>query len=806
MTAQLDILRQDLVYALRQLRRSPGFTAVAVLSLAIGIGANVTIYSGARAFLQRPPDAVRPAELVRVYRGAHSPLPRDWFLHFARNSRTLTDMIAEDPMPLGLERGPGESERVYATVVSENYFRALGVPPALGTVFAGEPGDPVGAVVVLSHAFWTSRLGGDPGIVGRTLRLNAQPFTVVGVAREGFQSSQFGWAPAVFIPLSEQARLRGLAPGALAQSSFYITGRRARGRTPEQVEAELLGLAATLPDAPLELTQPGAFRVERARGITAEVRTPAAVVSAFLMAVVGLVLLIACANLANLLLARATVRRREVAIRLALGVSRARLVRQLLTESVVVALVGGAAGFGVAAYLTRLLPRLLPDVPEVAFDLSPDGRVLLFAAVLAVVTGLVFGLLPALQASRTDIQGVLKADSPGSGSRRSRLRSAFLVAQVSLATVLLVAAALFLRGLGNAAGIDPGFRSARVADLPIDLSLRQYDDERGRVYYRELLERVRGLAGVEAAALIGFVPLSGSNSGTGVAPATADPTDRSAFRGTTFTPVAPGYFAMFGIPIIRGRAFEDGDREGVPAVAIANESFARMMWPDAEAVGQRALFGGDDVVTIVGVVPDTKYKSLGDQNEPFLYLPSTQWYQGAMVLQVRLANDTPAERVAIRRTVQALDPGLPLPAITTMAHDMGISLLPARLGAGLLGAFGGLALLLASLGVYGVTAYLVGQRTAEIGIRTALGASAGNVLALVMRDTVRLVAIGSALGLAGGIGVGRIASGWLYGVGALDPLALGGAVAVLLAVALLGTWLPARRALAVDPIRALRSE
>jgi len=803
---QLDILRQDLVYAFRQLRRSPGFAAVAILSLAIGIGANVTIYSGARAFLQRLPDAARPAELVRVYRGDHSPLPRDWFLHFERNSRTLADLIAEDPMPLGLERGAGESERVFAEIVSENYFQALGVPPALGTVFTGAPGSPVGAVVVLSHAFWRSHFGGDPGVLGRSVRLNGRSFTVIGVAREGFQSSQMGWAPAVFLPLSQQAALRGVAPDDLSGTSFYITGRRARGRAPQQVEAELLALAATLPDALPELSQPGAFRVERARGITAEIKTPATLVSGFLMAVVGLVLLIACANLANLLLARATARRREVAIRMALGVSRVRLVRQLLTESVLVALLGGAAGFVMAVYVTRLLPRLVPDLPEVSFDLSPDGGVMLFAATLAVVTGLLFGLLPALQASRTDIQGTLKADSPGSGSRRSRLRSAFLVGQVSLASLLLVVAALFLRGLGNAAGIDPGFQSARVVDLPIDLSLRLYDDQRGQIYYRELLERVRGLAGVEAVTLIGYVPLAGSNSGTVVAPVEADPDDRTAYRGTTFTAVAPGYFAMFGIQLLRGRAFDLEDRDGTPAVAVANEAFARMMWPDAEAVGQRVRFDADRVITVVGVVPNTKYKSLGDRELPFLYLPSTQWYQSGMVLQVRLATDTPAERAAVRRAVQGLDPGLPLPTVTAMADDMRISLLPARLGAGLLGAFGALALFLAALGVYGVTAYLVGQRTVEIGIRTALGASAGNVLRLVMGDTLLLVAVGCGVGLIGGIGVGRIAASWLYGVGALDPLALGSALAVLAAVGLLGAWLPARRALAVDPIRALRSE
>jgi len=802
----LDALRQDLVYAIRQLRRSPGFALVAVVSLAIGIGANVTIYSAAHAFLRRQPDAVRPAELVRVYRGAHSPLPREWFLHFARNSRTLTDLIAEDPTPLGMERGAGESERIYAEVVSENYFRALGIPPALGSVFTGEPGDRVGAVTVLSYAFWASSFGGDRSVIGRTIRLNDQPFTVLGVARAGFRSSQFGWGPALFVPMSEQARLSGLPPGAHAQSSFYVTGRLAAGRAPGQVGSELSGLAATLTDAPPEVTQRGAFQVAPARGITAEVRTPASIVSGFLMAVVGLVLLIACANLANLLLARATARRREVAIRMALGVGRARLVRQLLTESVLVALLGGAAGLGLAAWVTRLLPRLLPDVAELSFDLSPDAGVLLFAAALAVVTGILFGLLPALQASRVDIQGVLKTDTPGAGAHRSRLRSTFLVAQVSLATVLLVAAALFLRGLGSAADIDLGFRSAGIADLPIDLSFRQYDEERGRVFYRELLDRVRGLPGVEAATLIGFVPLTGSNSGTGVAPAEADPNDRAVYRGTTFTPVAPGYFEMFGIPILRGRAFDAGDREGAPAVAVVNESFATMMWPDREAVGQRVRLDGDRLITVVGVVPDTKYKSLADRGEPFLYLPTTQRYQRALVLQVHLAEGTPAARAAVRRAVQSLDPGLPLPPMTTMADDMRISLLPARLGAGLLGAFGALALFLASLGVYGVTAYLVGQRTAEIGIRTALGATGGRVLGLVMRDTLVLVAVGSAIGLAGGIGIGRIASSWLYGVGAVDPAALAGAVGVLFTVALFGAWLPARRALTVDPIRALRSE
>jgi predicted permease len=808
MLAQLDAFWQDLTYAVRQLKRSPGFAAVAIASLGLGIGANVAMYGIARAILRRPPNAARPEELVRVYRGEHSPLPRDWFLHFSRNSRTLAQLIAEDPMALGVDRGD-TPERVLASVVSENFFPALGLAPAVGTVFAGAPGDLVGQVAVLSHAYWSARFGADPTVVGRTVRLNDQAFTILGVAPAGFRSSQLGWAPSVFVPLSEQARLRGDPPGSGGGSSFYITGRLAAGRTPGEAQGELTTLAATLPNAPPEALEPGAFRVEQARGVTAEIRTPATVASAFLMAVVGLVLLIACANLANLLLARGVARRREIAIRTAIGVSRPRLIRQLLTESVVLAGLGGAAGVALAWYVTRLIPRLIPQRAEMAFDIAVDLNVLLFAALLAVATGVLFGLAPALTASRPDVQRVLREDT-GGGSRRSRLRSAFLVGQVALATVLLVTAARFLTSLGRAQAIDPGFRSERVADLGVDLSVRQYDDDRGQTFYQEALERVRALPGVESASLIGMIPLGGSNSGTGVLPGSADPNDERAVHGTTFTTVTAGYFEMFGIPLASGRTFDLSDRAAGAPVVMVNESFARMLWPDAEAVGQTMRFAGGDVsapaATVVGVVRDTKYLRLTDHNVPVLYLPLPQNYSNTMVLQVRLAGDTPAEREAVRRAVQGLDPALPLSPVRSMRDDMAIILLPARAGAGLLGGFGGLALLLATIGVYGVTAFLVSQRTREIGVRTALGATARDVLRLMMRDTLTLVTVGLGLGLAGGIGVGAVISTWLYGVGALDPRPLAGAGAVLVTVALLGTWLPARRALRVDPVRALRTE
>lgn len=804
MRAQFEVLLQDLRYALRQLRRSPGFAVVAILSLAIGIGANATIYSAAHAFLNQQPVAARPDEIVRVYRGEHSPLPRDWLLHFARNARTFRDMLGEDPAAVGVGRDDG-TERAQAAVVTENFFDMLGVGAAEGAVFHGRAGEPIGPVVVLSHVYWETHFGSDPSVVGRVLRLNGQPFTVVGVSQAGFQSSQFAWFPDLFVPLAEQGRLMGVADSLLGGRSMYVTGRLAPGATRAQAESEILALAGTLPGATEEATRRGAFRVDHARGITAEVRMPITAVSGFLLLVVGVVLLIACANLANLLLARATGRRREIAVRSALGVSRGRLVRQLLTESLVVALMGGVAAFGLTSWLTRLIPRVVPPEAKMMFDLSPDWRVMLFTAVLAIGTGVLFGLAPALQASRADIQGVMKG-AAAEPRRGSRLRAALLVSQVSLATALLVGAVLFIRSLGNAEKIDPGFVSDRVVDVAIDLSVRQYGEPEGHGYFRDLLDGVRAQSGVEAASLAALVPLGGSNMGTGIAPASTDPTDRRSFRSTNFNVVSPGYFEMFGMPMARGRAFDEGDREGTTRVVILNETLARQLWPAEEAVGQTVRFEGEEPMLVVGVARDAKYNSLGERGVAFTYLPSTQRYRDDMVLQARLASDTPGARAALAEVIRRFDPALPAPVVAGMDEDMRISLLPARAGAGLLGGFGLLALFLAAIGVYGVTAYLVGQRTVEVGIRAALGATPRDVLRLMMRQTLWLVGIGLAIGLAAGVGLGALASGWLYGVGPLDPITLLGAGALLLAVAGLGTWIPARRALAVDPLVALRRE
>jgi predicted permease len=480
-------------------------------------------------------------------------------------------------------------------------------------------------------------------------------------------------------------------------------------------------------------------------------------------------------------------------------------VRQLLTESTLLAVLGGAAGLAVAFYLTAALPRLIPEGIGFALDIAPDGAVLAFATVLALLTGTLFGLAPALQASRADIRTMLSGD--GVASRRSRLRSAFLGGQVALAMALLIVSALFIRGLEAARAIDPGFDSTRVLDLEVDLGLRNYDVARGRVFQEQILERIRALADVEEATIISTPPLVQANSGTAVMPATAAPDDRSAMRGTTFTEVAPGYLEFARIPLVAGRALETRDADGAPAVAVVNESFARMLFDGTDVAGRSfRIAGSDALTTIVGVVRDTKYKSLNDRDEPFMYLPIGQRYDGAFSLQVRVRQDTPAAREAIRAAVLELDGALPLGAVRAATERMAVSLLPARLGAALVGTFGTLALLLAAVGVYGVTAYLVGRRTVEIGVRVALGATGPSVLRLLMGETLRVVGIGAAVGVAIGVGIGAVASSQLHGVGALDPIAVTSAFATLVAVAALGTWWPSRRALRGDPMSALRAE
>jgi predicted permease len=530
-----------------------------------------------------------------------------------------------------------------------------------------------------------------------------------------------------------------------------------------------------------------------------------ALASAFLLALVALVLLTACANVANMLLARAAFRGREAAIRLALGVTRGRLLRQLLAESLLLASAAGAAALGVAALTTRFLETLLPAELPLQFEFTPDPTVLGFAAALSLATGLVFGLAPALRSTRVDLQAALREQDGRAGYRRSRLRSALLVAQVAFSTVLLTGAGLFARSLHNARALDPGFEADGLVTLPVDVSLARYDEPRGHAYFDDLLEQLRATPGVQRAALANLVPLTGSNRGAPVQPGSADPADPAAFRQAYYNTVTPGYFATLGLPLRAGRDFVAEDDAGSAPVTIINETAARTLWPDEPALGRvlRVWDDGMPELTVVGVVADSRYNSLGETATVFLYFPLGQDYRADMVVHARVAAGA-APRV--REAASSLDASLPLSAARPITEDMALALTPARLGAGLLGAFALLATLVAAIGVYGVTAYLVARRTAEIGLRTALGATRTSVLRLITFDTMRLVAVGLVLGMAGGAGLGRLVASQLYDVSPLDLPTFLVVPALVTLVSVSASLLPARHGLSLDPLLALRRE
>ena len=805
----MESLLQDLRYALRTLRRAPAFTAVAVLSLGLGIGVNTTIFSAASALLDRGIPAADPHRLVRVYRNHHSPLSWRELRYYQQNATTFSDIIGERLSPFGVAEGAGVAERRTGAFVTGNFWSALGLRPAVGQLFAGTAEQAPGSlpVVVLSHRWWQRRFGGDSSVVGRTLRLNNVPMTVVGVAPAGFASSVMSWGPDFWVPITESPSLIGLQ---LADwgGSLYTTARLRPGVDVGDAQAEINTLTAQLIRADSVGRSRMTVRLDHSRGINAEMRQPVAVMSGGLLAVTGLVLLIACANVANLLLARAASRQREVAVRLAVGAGRARLVRQLLTESVLLALAGGALGLLLAMWATDFLTSLLPSNQPIAFDVSPDRTVLAYSLLLSVGTGILFGLAPALRASRPDLITSLRDGRDAGGYRRSRLRSGLVVAQVTLCMVLLVGASLFTHSLAKARVIDPGFETRGIVDLAVDLGVQRYDSVRGPAFYRTILERAAQIPGVEAATMQEVLPLSGSNMETRLWLPGRDLPAGERAPSAYFNRVGPRYFETFRVPMVRGRDFGDADREGAPLVAIVNETMARRLWPNQDAIGQRLSLSGDEgpYLTVVGVAKDTKYLSLGESPRTFLFLPAMQDHRDEMTVHVRTAGEVNAARRALADLARAMDPALPLGEATLLVDDMKIALVPAQAGAGFLGTFGLLALLLATVGIYGVTSYAVAQRTREIGVRTALGAQRRDVLRLVVGDSMRLVVLGAALGLAGAVGVGKAVASLLYGVGATDPLTFIGTPLVLALVALLAAYLPARHAARVDPMVALRYE
>jgi len=816
----------DFSYALRRLIRARGFTLAAALTIALGVGANSAIFSIVNAVLLRPPVAVAaPDRLIGLFTSDFSgpPYGSSSFADIDDFGKQSADVFAGvmgySPRPAAV--GSDDNlERIAAEVVTDNYFQVLGTAMTLGRGFGPEQrvrgGEPV---AVISNALWQRRFASDPAIVGKSVRMNAREFTIIGVAPAGFSGSLRPlvadvWVPAalgVYVGMSDDFTSRG-------DRSAFAYARLKPGVTIEHARARMAvvarQLAAAYPDAWTDVTRQGrriSVLPEQATRIPPQVRGPALGFAAILMATVIVVLLVCCANVAGLLLARAASRVKEVGIRISLGASRGRIIRQMLTESVLLAALGGVVGVAVSVWAGRALmaagtPSQIP-VP-ISLDLTPDGRVLGFTLAITLLTGLVFGLAPALRASRADVVTALKTDMPAwrFGGRRFSLHGALVIGQVSLSKLLLVGALLFFRTLRAAATIDPGFRTDHM--LLLDISPRPGEEGKSDPEQVALAarDRLAAIPGVTAVTWARNVPL-GLDMGRRGLQVEGYRRREGEDMEFHYSVVGPRYFETMVVPLVRGRGFTDADRPGAPAVVVVNEAFAKRFWGDADPIGKRISRGGENGpwMEVVGIARDGKYVSITESPRPFVYYPQLQMPDG-ITMHVRTTGDPRQLLAAARREVGTVAPTWMIERPRTLEEHVGASLLPQRIAAGLLGGFGMVALLLAAVGLYGVVAFAVAQRTREIGIRVALGAQGGEVLGLMLRQGMMLAGIGLLVGVPLAFVVARLVSGFLVGAGAADPVVFVGAAGLLAVVTLMASYVPARRASKVDPMAALRSQ
>jgi putative ABC transport system permease protein len=806
-------LQQDLRYGLRTLAKNPAFTSIAIVALALGIGANSAIFSVVDAVLLRPLPFKKPEQLVMLWENAthlgfpkNTPSPAN-FLDWQKQASAFTGMAAMVERSFNLT-GAGEPERLDGRRVSANLFELLGVPAVLGRTFVPDDDRPGTHVVLLSYSLWQRRFGSDPSVIGRALTLNGESYTIIGIMPRFVQLPGFAnrndqlWVPIAFPP--EEASQRG-------NHFLEVIARLKPGITLKQVQAEMETIAARLAQQyPDYNTRIGAVVVPLQEEVVGDIK-PALLI---LLGAVGFVLLIACANVANLLLARAAVRQKEIALRLALGASRSRLTRQFLTESVLLAMFGGGLGLLLALGGIRILKTFIPATISQVQTINIDARALIFTAFVAIVTGIAFGLAPALQASHLNLNDTLKEGGrdTGGGSKGNRLRGVLVIGEVAVSFVLLIGAGLLINSFFHLRNLEPGFRADHLLTMKVDLSEVKYPNrDRRAAFFDEVIRRVRALPGVRSAAVAGNLPLTynGDSMNISVEGLPDPPPDQRP--DVIYRAIGPGYFGAMGIPIIRGRDFTDQDKGDSTNVVVISEKTGQHFWPGQDPIGRRLKPGSSTSNTpwreVIGIVKDVR------QND-FIATPKMQMYltyrqlkdlaPNALVVRTRIEPMSLA--ASVRDAIWSVDKDQTVADIDTMEHIVAGAVARQRFSMLLLGLFAALALLLASVGIYGVMSYSVAQRTHEIGIRIALGARPGDVLQMTIKQGLKLVGAGMILGLTAAFLLTRVLQSLLFGISATDPVTFFGTSLVLLAVAILASYLPALRATKVDPIIALRAQ
>lgn len=814
---------KDLRFALRMLRKSPGFTAVAVLTLALGIGANTAVFTVVDSLILNPLPVEKISTLaaVNTMQAKKAARSGDFQAISYLNLKDIRERtrafrnLAGHSYPMAVTMtDKGEPHRIFAEIVTANYFETLGIHPFLGRFFLPSEDRTPGArpVAVLGYTAWQSRFGGASDILGQTITLDKTPFTVIGVGPKGFKGVYAVFGPDLWIPsmMAEQV-LPAEQRNALGDRGLPLLtgiGRLRPGVTLQQAQAEMNIVGAALakedPDANDGKILTVTPLIEAAYGPE---RQPVVLGGILLMAIVGFVLLIACSNLANLLLARASVRRQEIAVRLSLGAGRMRLIRQLLTESVLLGLFSGVLGFLFGYGGCRILESLRPaEYAQNLADLRLNASVFVFALAVALLTGLIFGIVPALRSSRVSVSEVLKEETRGAGRSRGRvgLANTLLAGQVAASLVLLVVAALFLRSIEREYLIDPGFQTKHLALVMLYPGQAGYDRVRTEQFYKQALERIGRVPGISSVSWASNLPLWGRKE-TGIVVEGQEARKKSEAIPAVVDTVDLNYFSTLGIPLLEGRDFTQNDRDIATPVAIINETMAAKYWPAQDVLGKRLeLPQGNQFLQIVGVVKTTNYQALGEAPQACVYIPLRQNFTDSMILYARSERDPSTVLAAVQAEIHRLDPGLAVEDMRTGTKVIDQALWWSKMGVGLLGVFGLLALGLASVGLYGIMAYSVNQRRREIGVRMALGAGERSVSLLVLRQGMTVVASGVVTGMVLALLLGRVLSRFLYGVSGSDPLSLAGAAFALLAVAFVACYLPARSASRLDPLVALR--